>query len=158
MARLLELWFSFDERVGRREYFWSGVFLMALKLIVDDALVWYVTGRSWSPVQYVTPLLSTRLAAMDDRIAPAPAWLLVVMGVWALPFLWIGVSMTLRRAIDAGLSPWCVLLFFLPVVNWGLMVALAVWPPGATRGDALDEALVEGRLRAAFKGIAAGVA
>jgi uncharacterized membrane protein YhaH (DUF805 family) len=158
MARLLELWFSFDERVGRREYFWSGVFLMALKLIVDDALVWYVTGRSWSPIQYVTPLLSTRLAAMDNRIAPAPAWLLVVMGVWALPFLWIGVSMTLRRAIDAGLSPWCVLLFFLPVVNWGLMVALAVWPPGATRGDALDEALVEGRLRAAFKGIAAGVA
>ena len=157
MARLLKLWFRFDEAVGRREYFWSGVFLMALKLGVDAAVVYAVTGRWWSPLQYVTPLLSTRFAAMHSPLAPAPAWLLVVMGVWALPFLWIGVSMTLRRAIDAGLSPWTVLLFFVPFVNWILMLLLAIGPHREEQRPIVEEVLVEHRLRAAFKGIAAGV-
>jgi uncharacterized membrane protein YhaH (DUF805 family) len=157
MARLLELWFSFDEPVGRRAYFWSGVFLMALKLGVDAALVFCVTGRSWSPLYYVSPFLSTRFDAMNSPIAPAPSWLLIALGVWALPFLWIGVSMTLRRAIDAGLSPWTVLLFFVPFVNWILMLLLAIGPPREQERPIVEEVLVEHRLRAAFKGIAAGV-
>src|SRR2546429_3054376 len=38
---------------------------------------------------------------------------------------WIGVSMTLRRAADAGRSPWWGLLFFVPVVNYAVMAWLA---------------------------------
>src|SRR3989442_11978283 len=34
--------------------------------------------------------------------------------VWTLPFLWIGVAMTLRRVVDAGRSPWLALAFFVP--------------------------------------------
>jgi uncharacterized membrane protein YhaH (DUF805 family) len=157
MARLLRLWLGFDGMVGRRAYFWSGVFLGAFKLAGDATVVFSVTRRAWSPIDYVSPLLSTRFTAVDRVLRPAPTWLLLAMAAWTLPFLWIGVTMTLRRALDAGLSPWIVLLFFVPVVNWVLMLALAVWPHRESRGDVIEEALVESRLRAAFKGIAAGV-
>ena len=87
MARLLKLWFRFDEAVGRREYFWSGVFLMALKLGVDAAVVYAVTGRWWSPLQYVTPLLSTRFAAINKFVGSefAKSGIAIVSGERATP-------------------------------------------------------------------------
>lgn len=55
-------------------------------------------------------------------------WLVWALALWTLPFLWIGVSMTLRRAEDAGRSPFLALLYFLPVVNYLLMLTLSVLP------------------------------
>src|SRR5256886_11144517 len=46
----------------------------------------------------------------------------------ATPFLWIGVAMTLRRAVDAGRSPWLALAFFVPLVNYVVMLALCRLP------------------------------
>jgi hypothetical protein len=45
------------------------------------------------------------------------------MLAWALPFIWIGVSMSARRAVNAEQSPWLSLLFFVPVLNY-LVIAL----------------------------------
>lgn len=46
----------------------------------------------------------------------------------ALPFLWIGLSMSVRRAVDAGLSPRLGFLFAVPGVNYVLMLVLATLP------------------------------
>jgi hypothetical protein len=45
VRRWLRLWFTFEERVGRREYVVSGLVLALVKYAGDAALVWAATGR-----------------------------------------------------------------------------------------------------------------
>src|SRR2546421_12665799 len=129
MRKLPRLWFGLTDRVDRSTYLLHGAVLMALKLGVDVAAVFAVTGQLWTPIDYLTPVLSK----YGRYLHPRPEWLLLVMAVWALPFLWIGVSMTLRRALDAGLSPWIALAFFVPIVNYVVMGLLAVLPSAGRR-------------------------
>jgi predicted lipid-binding transport protein (Tim44 family) len=87
-----------------------------------------------------------------------PEWLTLAMAAWTLPFVWIGIGMTLRRAVDAGQSAWLCLAFFVPVGNYVLMLVLSILPtrtPGAwRRNDPAPER--EARLRSAFAGAATG--
>ncbi len=151
MHRILRLWFGLTEPVSRGTYLLHGAMLMGIKYSADTALVRAVTGRQWTPWDYVSPLFSARSATLG----PAPEWLWVALALWSLPFLWIGVSMTLRRALDAGLSPWVCVLFFLPVLNWLLMASLAISPSRPVRRSIRVESTT--RLRAALQGVAAGV-
>jgi uncharacterized protein YndB with AHSA1/START domain len=89
------------------------------------------------------------------RAAPSFLWLL--MAAWALPFLWIGVSMTLRRLLDARRSPWLCLLFFVPFVNWVLMAWLCVAPSRSHQPLPAEDARTTTRMRAALQGVAAGL-
>ena len=57
MRDWLRLWFTFERRVGRREYLASGLGLAALKYAGDALLVWSATGRLWTPTDYLSPLL-----------------------------------------------------------------------------------------------------
>lgn len=111
LRRLPGLWFGFSARVSRRAYAATGFGLAAAKYAVDVAVEWRATGTFWTPWDDLHPALS----------APSPAGLGETSGLllllWTLPFLWIGASMTIRRALDAGLSPGWGLLFFVPVVN-----------------------------------------
>jgi hypothetical protein len=53
------------------------------------------------------------------------------------PFLWIGVAMTLPRAEDASQSTYLAVLYFVPVVNYLLMLTLCVLlsrPASGARG------------------------
>src|SRR5438094_5257555 len=156
MHRILRLCFGLHAPVDRATYLLYGGFLMGLKYTVDMALVKLATGRTWTPAVYLSPLFSTRQTYGVAGSPPAPTWLWIVLAAWALPFLWIGVSMTMRRAIDAGLSPWTCLLFFVPLANWILIALLCIGPPrpGALRPAELHTL---SRLRAALSGIAAGV-
>ncbi|HEV8580776.1 MAG TPA: DUF805 domain-containing protein [Thermoanaerobaculia bacterium] len=120
----LSLLFGFHDRVDRRLYLRTGFTLMALKYLVDAVVIRLVSGETWTPIDYFLPLLSIRGA----KVNAFPAWLSVVLIVWTIPFLWIGVSMTLRRALDAGRSPWLCLLFFVPVVNYAVMLWLCTLP------------------------------
>ena len=128
---------------------------MAFKYGIDAVAVWFATGTVWTPLDYLLPVWSIRA----QRLGEEHLWLQWVMVGWTLPFLWIGVSMTMRRAIDAGRSPWIALLFFLPVVNYLTMVILAALPSEAPyRGRKLSGAAMDLRLTAALKSIAAGLA
>jgi hypothetical protein len=75
-----------------------------------------------------------------------------------LPFAWIGVSMTIRRAVDAGWSPWVGLAFFVPIVNYGVMLVLAFVP--SRRGEWRREPpppVVDPELRLALRAVAVSV-
>lgn len=120
----LRFLFSFRGRVGRREYAIAGVSLMLLKYGVDAALIHLETGQVWSPLDYLSPLLETR----EAKIGTKPGWLNVTLALWALPFLWIGATMSMRRAYDAGSSPWIGLLFFVPLLNYLMMLGLCIAP------------------------------
>src|SRR5258708_27746462 len=123
---------------------------------MDSALVWLVTGHAWRPFDYINPVWSVRAAAIGHM----PTWLNLVFAVWTLPFLWIGVALTLRRLVDAGRTPWLSLLFFVPYVNYVLMLLLSILPT-ALRPPALRQAEFRRQgqlLREALVGIAAGPA
>lgn len=121
---LVPLLFGLEARVGRRAYAIAGVSLMALKYGVDAAIVYAQTGKLWSPLRYLSPVLTLRQHALGELAT----WLYVVLGVWTLPFLWIGVSMSVRRAVDAGQSAWLGLLFVVPGINYLAMLALCLVP------------------------------
>lgn len=151
----VRFWFSFSGRVDRRTYATHGVGLMLCKYAADAAAVWLATGTVWTPLDYLLPIWSVRA----QRLGTEHLWLQWVLVAWALPFLWIGVSMTMRRAVDAGRTPWLSLLFFVPVVNYVTMLVLAKLPTAPRRrssggaGPAVDL-----RLTAALTSIAAGLA
>lgn len=121
---VVSLWFGLSRPVSRAQYLASGATLMGVKYAVEAATVRATTGNVLLPHHYISPLLTTR----DDLMSGAPEWLLVAMMVWTLPFVWIGASMTLRRVVDAGRSPWLALLFFVPIVNYVVMLVFAALP------------------------------
>lgn len=155
MRRWLRLWFSGRDPVDRRMYLLHGAGLMLFKYAVDATAVWVLAGRVWTPLDYANPVWSLRERLLRD----GPAWLAPALVVWSLPFVWIGVSMTLRRAVDAGRSPWLSLLFFVPFVNYGVMLALAALPSRApTAGSGPPPSAAELRLRAGLLGGGAAIA
>lgn len=147
--------FGFSAPVGPRFYFVTGAALMALKYAGDVAIVLAATGKFWPPLQWLHPFHAARFEGL--RVAAAGEWLLIA---WALPFLWVGVCMSMRRAVDAGISAWWSLAFFVPLVNWLLMIVLSLLPSapephwrsdsGAPRPDQM--------LRSAMIGVAAMIA
>ena len=114
MERLVRLWFGFATRIDRRTYVVSGVVLMLVEYLLDATVAWGVTGEWWSPGRYLVPLWSVRMA----QFQPAPSELFLWLGLMTLPFFWIGVSMSVRRAADAGLPPFLGLGFAIPGVTY----------------------------------------
>jgi len=156
LVRRAELWFGLLTPVDRRTYLANGLALMACKYAVDAGAVGLATGRFWSPLDYLLPFYSLRA----EKLAGAPAWFLPAFVVWTLPFLWIGVAMTLRRAVDAGRSPWLALTFFVPLFNYLVMLALCALPtvPLSRWEEQAGGRTVDARLAVALYGIAAGLA
>jgi hypothetical protein len=60
---------------------------------------------------------------------------LATMVAVSLPFIWIGVSMTLRRLRSAALPLWLVALFFVPVLNVVFFLILSLLPEPAQIGE-----------------------
>jgi uncharacterized membrane protein YhaH (DUF805 family) len=156
LRALVRLWFSFDVPVDRRTYVLHGATLMLSKYLVDAALIRRFAGVFWTPLDYINPLWSVR----QDVLGRGPDWLGPALIVFALPFVWIGVSMSLRRAVDAGRSPWVALLFFVPVVNYLLMAVLSFIPSLSRVAWPVEPPppQVDERLKSALLGVAATVA
>lgn len=123
----LQLWFLLRDPVGRREYAISGFGLMAVKYLVEFIVVGQLTGKFYSPLDFVNPLISAR----EKFAMGAPEWFGWAWVIWALPFLWIAVGMSVRRALDAGISPWHGLWVLVPFVNLVAMLVLACLPSAA---------------------------
>ena len=156
MKQLLRLWFGLSERVDRRTYFFTGAGLMFLKYLVDATIVWTYTSRWWSPLDYVSPLWSVRAGALRG----VPASVMLGLALWTLPFVWIGVSMSLRRAVDAGRPAWLAVLFFVPYLKFLLMFTLCVLPtaPVAHWSERLPDPVAADRRRSALLGLGAALA
>ena len=156
LARWLRLWFGFSDPVDRGTYFRHGLGLTAFKYGLDALLIWRFADRVWTPLDYLNPLLQARQELLQD----GPAWLLPLLIAMALPFLWIGVSMSMRRAIDAGRSPWIALLFFVPVINFVLMAVLSLLPPLSKMQWPVEPPplAMDDRIKSAMLGVAASVA
>lgn len=135
MPSLLRFWFTFEAPVSPRAYFRHGAGLMAAKFTGDLVLVYLATGNFWTPLDY----LRSVAFLLSMRFENAPSWLVPALAIWALPFIWIGVTLTLRRALDAGASAWSSLLFFVPYFNYLWMIALCRMPTAPVTEKAAAE-------------------
>jgi len=130
---LRALFARLDEPVGRREYLIVGLVLSLTKYIVDASVIYFAAGMVWTPFDYLVPLVSMT----GPKVVQFSPGLGLALLLFALPFVWIGVTMSVRRAEDAGVSPWWVVAFFLPGLNYLLMAVLAMLPtagrPASTR-------------------------
>lgn len=155
LAGAFRLCFGVSERVGRTAYAVSGFSLMLLKYVVEAAVIWSFTASFFMPWDFLNPLLTVR----NELMQPAPEWLAAVLFVWTLPFLWISISMTVRRTADAGTSPWLGLLVLVPLVNLAFMLVMCLIPsqPGAHWSSSTQPARPENRARSAALAIGASL-
>jgi hypothetical protein len=128
----LRLWFLLCEPVAQRDYAVSGFGLMAFKYGAEALLIFLLTGLVYSPLDFINPLLSAR----EKFLGGTPGWFGLAWVIWTLPFLWIAVGMSVRRALDAGMSPWNGLWVLVSGINLVAMLMLACAPSAAKKiGD-----------------------
>lgn len=128
---LIDLWFGLSQPVSRQAYALSGFGLMVFKYTVEAGSVFAFSGRFFSPAHFLNPVLTMR---QEFFLPPVPEWLPWVFFFWTLPFLWVAVGMSVRRAADAGQSPWAGLIVLVPFVNLIGMIGLVLLPHAEGEG------------------------
>ncbi len=121
------LW-QFDGKVSRGTYALCGICGLAIKHNLDRFIA-YNFGYRWSVWNYLDPL---EHAAKVSPLSFSEEKFLAILLITALPFIWIGITMTVKRLRDAGQSLWLTLLFFAPVVNllfFGILIVLPSQQP-----------------------------
>jgi hypothetical protein len=110
--------------IGRAAYLLVGLFGFALKHLLDRLVAaWF--HRDWALTSYWVPMASADAASFPDSANGAFFLTLLVV---ALPFIWLGVVLTLWRLRDSGLPPALVVLFFFPYFNLLLFTFLCAVP------------------------------
>jgi uncharacterized membrane protein YhaH (DUF805 family) len=116
---------QWEGRVNRATYFTVGVIVISLKFFLDWLVTTRLFERPWSLLRYWRPfgnLASVRSLKLEDRVFAAT---LLVM---AIPFVWLGLAMTVKRLRDAGQPTWLSGLFFVPFVNVMFFALLCALP------------------------------
>ena len=121
--RLADLW-TWQGEIKRGPFLFWGLLLGALKYNLDRLLMWHWSGQRWSLLDYTKlgEYLWPRVPSFEN------AGQFAVMLALALPFMTVGVLLTLKRLRSIHLSPWLVLLFFVPVVKIIFFLLLCVLP------------------------------
>jgi uncharacterized membrane protein YhaH (DUF805 family) len=128
---IIRSWFKVEGGVPRRFYILTGVSLMLAKYGIDNLILWLVNGHFISPQSYLLPLIKFRELLFTDT----PLYFPFAFLLWCLPFAFIGGNMSMRRARDAGLPAWTGLLFFVPFLNFLVMIVLSVAPSRTSSSD-----------------------
>ena len=112
------------EPLGRGGYFFAGILLCALKYNIDRFLMWQISGQRWSLLDYtrVGEYLWPRFPAFNDIGS------FVTMLGFSLPFMGLGIVLTLKRLRSVPLPPWLALIFFLPVIKFIFFALLCLLP------------------------------
>ena len=118
-------WLSMRGETDRRVYLIAGVTLFLLKYAIDYTVASLVLGKPWSILHYLSSqqILLLRSGTPGDRLY------FTVMFLVSLPFIWIGITLTVRRLRSAAMPIWLAFLFFLPTINVFFLMIIAVMPP-----------------------------
>jgi hypothetical protein len=98
-----------------------GLGLGALKTLFDWQTARYF-GHGYSLLFYVSPIDAPIMHPGGDRVYFA------VLASATIPFVAIGVALTLRRLRDAAMSSWFALLFFAPFANLLFFLTMSLLP------------------------------
>jgi hypothetical protein len=119
-------------------YFLYGVSLSLLKLLLDLLVATRVFHRPWTPLNYA---LTGEIGGLFSLDRNDQVFYMTMLAV-ALPFIAIGVVLTVGRLRDAGWPIWLVALFFAPIpINLVFYIVLSLVPSRAAtiRGGLGDE-------------------
>jgi uncharacterized membrane protein YhaH (DUF805 family) len=154
VKNLLRFWFTAADPVGRRAYIEHGLALGLVKYAVDAALIWAFAHVFWTPIDYVAAGLSLE----RSKLANVPAPLQLTLALWTAPFFWVGLTLSARRARDAGVTPWIAQLFFVPIVNYVFMAAMCLAPSraGSIAGREADVRAEESDMKSRWRAIGLG--
>ncbi len=154
--RISDLW-RWNGTIDRGRYALIGIAGFALKHNLDRFVATLVFHRRWELFNYwIPPTRAVRITSLSSGDQTFLASLLLI----SIPFIWVGVVLTLRRLRDAGLPLALVVVFFLPVVNLVFFALLCVVPSRLPEGfealdsggrvrSFLDRAIPEGELQSA---------
>jgi uncharacterized membrane protein YhaH (DUF805 family) len=118
--------FRWDGTVNRQTYAIVGLIGFAIKHNIDRLVARWFYPETGGFFNYWVPLGK---AARLDHLNDAERHLLLVLILTALPFIYVGVVMTLRRLRDAAAPLWLVCLFFIPFLNLIFFLVLCFLPP-----------------------------
>ncbi len=156
--KLSDFW-TWQGRVGRAKYVLIGVVLFAIKHNLDRIIA-SAFGFRWSVFNYWI------LAGSDgvELVSPRLGWFYAALVAAALPFIYIGVVLTIRRLRDAALPLWLVPCFFLPFINLFFFLILAIIPsarstsPGQPFYSPLRRVIPDNEIASAALGVLATAA
>src|SRR6516225_4615770 len=115
-----DLWRS-DGKVDRKTYALVGLIGFAIKRVLDLLMASHFLHRDVGFFNYWLPLgRDARLNSLSESEMKFLATMLLV----AMPFICVGLAMTVHRLRDAGQPVWLVVLFFVPVLNVLFFLAL----------------------------------
>lgn len=120
----------FRGSIGPWGYLSTGFALFCVKFLIDSGVARFFQ-HDWQPYSYL--FWPNTGSFFINQLPPDERDFGFVLLVIALPFIWTGVSFTMARLRNAGLPLWLVLLFFVPVVNLLLILALCAIPEKSTR-------------------------
>jgi uncharacterized membrane protein YhaH (DUF805 family) len=104
-------------------YFMVGCLLSLIKITLDWLVATKVFGRPWSPLSYAITGEIGGLFSLDSNDQIFYAAMLAL----ALPFIVVGVALTVQRLRDAGWPLWLVAFFFVPLpINLVFFIVLCL--------------------------------
>jgi uncharacterized membrane protein YhaH (DUF805 family) len=139
--KLSDLW-SWSGEIDRGAYAFWGALLFAVKYNLDRVVLKVCFDRSWSLLEYFSPE-----GPGGKSFNKFSARELAVLLALALPFLWAGVVLTLRRLRSLRWPLWLTVLFVVPVVKWLFFALLIVLPAVKVEPPRLDGSAKPGLLR-----------
>jgi hypothetical protein len=126
-------WWRPSGTIDRGTYAVIGLVGFALKHNLDRLVATYVFHRRWDLFNYWIPLSQVaRITSLHE----SDARFLAGMVAFALPFIWIGVTLTLKRLRSVGWPLALVLLFFAPFLNLPFLLLLCFVPQRETPPEA----------------------
>lgn len=124
LLKLLDLW-RWEGRVKGRTFLFVGLLAFSIKMLLDFSISKFGFHRYWTPLFYLRPFGTFVYSlAQANRDAAFPLTMLLV----ALPFVWLGLAMTVKRLRDAGRPLWYSCFFFLPIFNFLVLLVFSTFP------------------------------
>ena len=119
-----DLWRS-SGTIDRGPYAVIGLIGFAVKHNLDRLIASLVFHRPWSLFNYLEPMQDVlRITALSRP----DAIFLESMVLFSLPFIWVGVALTMKRLRSANLPLHLVVFFFVPFVNLLFFLLLCLLP------------------------------
>ena len=110
--------FSWQGDVGRGVYASTGFVLFFFKWNLDRIISGYFFSITWLPYQYMMPDID-----LQDKKNLA-----LILSLTALPFIYLGILLTIKRLRAIGTPTFLAVLFFIPFVNLIFFMLLSVLP------------------------------
>lgn len=113
-------------KLSRKDFLIWGVILFVVKLNLDRFIA-LLLGRHWDITSYFTHVDYLGLS----NLTPDDQLFFGVLLFTAIPFIYVGTLLCLKRLRDANIAPSAVLLFFLPFLNLVFFLILSAVPSNA---------------------------